>query len=97
MNKDQKKLNQYPQWFEDINKWQREDTKNRAFLICAIDEENLFGNASGYNLSLLATIIEALNTENKIGDLIKVAIKINEDSEIRDLFMKIFALYRSML
>ena len=97
MNKDQKKVNQYPQWFEDLDKWQREDTENRAVLICAIDEENLFGRALGNNISLLAAIIEALNTESDIRTFIKDATKINEDWVTRDLFMKIFARYRSML
>lgn len=96
MNKDQKKLNQYPQWFEDPEKWQREDTKHRAVLICAIDETDLFGIALGYKLYLLATIIEALNTENEIGHIIKDAIKINEDSEIRDQFIKFFELSRNI-
>lgn len=96
MNKDQKKLNQYPQWFEDLDKWQREDAKNRAVLICAVDKINFFGTVLGYDLSILAAIIEALNTENEIGHIIKDAIKINEDSEIRDLFIKFFELSRNI-
>ena len=97
MNNDQKKQNQFPQWFEDLKKWQREDEKNRAFLICAVDEINLFGNASGNNLSIIAAIIEALNTEfNEIGTVIKHAIKINEDRETREIFMKTFALIRTI-